>query len=246
MNTNNLRFKLQKEFENRCEKNRHYSLRSFARSLRIPVSSIQGILSGSRPLTPKTAERLAYTLGWIEDLKPQDQAPTPQEYQQLTLDMFSVISDWYHYAILELTKTKGFKPDPVWVAKRLKISASEVRIAVERMGRLGLLEVKPNSWTEKEEGADITNISGVASSEGSRKYQRQSLQKSLQAVEEVPVELRDHTSMVMGIDPEDLPEAREMIKEFRRRFTKKLESKKNPKEVYQIQISFFPLTEVKS
>jgi uncharacterized protein (TIGR02147 family) len=237
MNTSAIRSKLQSEYEERCKRNNRYSLRSYSKSLRVPLTSLQGILNGTRPLTPRTAERLSLALGIY------GQTEVAPDFKQLTIDSFAMISDWYHYAILELIKTDAFKPDMQWIAKRLKISSSEVRIAVERMQRLGFLEIDGKKWSETEASMNLTNISGVVTTEASRKYQKQSLEKSIKAVDEVQVGKRDHTSMVMAIDPKDLNEAREMIKEFRRRFCKKMESTKNPKEVYQIQVSLFPLTE---
>ena len=238
MNAGIIRSKLQSEFEARCKRNNRYSLRAFSKSLQLPLTSIQGILNGTRPLTAKTAERISLALGIYGE--PESHK---EDYKQLTIDNFAVISDWYHYAILELMKIEGFRPEALWIAKRLKITPSEVRIAVERMQRLGLLVIEGKKWRESEASVNLTNISGVVTNEASRKYQRQSLERSIKAVDETPVQKRDHTSMVMAIDPQDLGEARAMIKEFRRRFCRKMEGATKPKEVYQIQISFFPLTE---
>jgi uncharacterized protein (TIGR02147 family) len=236
----NVRLKLQSEFEERCKRNHRYSLRAFAKALGMPVTSLQGILNGTRPLTSKSAQKLALALDWQNDL-----SDTQENYQQLTIDNFAVISDWYHYAILELLKVDGFKPEIQWIAKRLAVTPSEVRIAVERMIRLGLLEISGKKWRETQASVHLTNINGVSTNEASRRYQRQTLERSLRALQEVDVNERDHTSMVMAIDPKDLAAAREMIKEFRRKFCKNLEATKKPKEVYQIQISFFPLTQNK-
>ena len=45
----------------------------------------------------------------------------------------------------------------------------------------------------------------------------------------------------MAIDPENLGEAKNMIKSFRKRLSKKLESG-NKKEVYKLAIQLFPLS----
>lgn len=38
---------------------------------------------------------------------------------QLSMDQFAIIADWYHFAILNLINTPGFKSDISWIAKRL-------------------------------------------------------------------------------------------------------------------------------
>ena len=53
---------LQNELLKRCEKNPHYSLRSFAKSLEISPSALSAILNKKRNLTDKTAKRLALKL----------------------------------------------------------------------------------------------------------------------------------------------------------------------------------------
>ena len=52
------------------------------------------------------------------------------QYVQLTLDHFSVISEWYHFAILSLAETQDFKSYPAWIAGRLGISQKDAKAAV--------------------------------------------------------------------------------------------------------------------
>ena len=47
----------------------------------------------------------------------------------------------YHYAILELVRLKEFRPDSRWIARMLGITTDEVNIALNRLIRLGLLEM---------------------------------------------------------------------------------------------------------
>ena len=54
----------------------------------------------------------------------------------MSIDKFSVISEWYHYAILELTYVSGFKADYKWIARKLSITVEEAKVAIERLIRL--------------------------------------------------------------------------------------------------------------
>jgi|HubBroStandDraft_6_1064221.scaffolds.fasta_scaffold06722_5 hypothetical protein len=64
------------------------------------------------------------------------------------LDTFQFLSIWYHYAILELSHIEGFKTDSRWIATTLGISVEDVNIALQRLLRLGLLEmVAHDRWS---------------------------------------------------------------------------------------------------
>ena len=246
---------LQGELTRRCEANERYSLRAYARSLRIAPSALSAILNGKRPITGNMKLRLGLGLG----LSPQDlgrfqenkvqgtRAKGPGqtlEFQQIAFDAYAVIADWYHYAILELIYLENFQADPKWIAKSLGITKSEVNIAVERLQRVGLLKIENGTWTDTTPNGHATNIQGNLTSEASRKLQRQILEKSIRALNEVPVTVRNHTSMTMAINTEDLPEAKERIANFRRELCAFLGRNGKPTQVYQLAVSFYPVTQI--
>ena len=132
------RLYLQNKLTERCKKNPKYYLRSFAQRLDMESSALSKILRGKRRVTEKTFLKLSKILNlspheiaqFRQNLKQSAEYDySPKNYQQVSLDAFNVISDWYHYAILELTTVKKFKPSEKWIAKSLGISVSEVNIA---------------------------------------------------------------------------------------------------------------------
>jgi uncharacterized protein (TIGR02147 family) len=246
---------LQNELVKRCKANPGYSLRAFARSLRVEPSSLSQIINGKRPLTHKMKLRLGASLGLsVHDL---ERIPTTngasargkkqKELPRLSLDTFAVISEWYHYAILELTYLADFKPDAAWVSRRLGITKSEARIAVERLFTLGLLEKsKDGKWKDTSADGELSHLHPSLSTDAARQYQIQLLKLSQASVERDDLKVRNHTSATFCFDPEDLPRAIEALTEFRRKFAREFQpqraKQKAAKEVYQLQISFFPLT----
>jgi uncharacterized protein (TIGR02147 family) len=242
---------LQEELLERCRANPNYSLRSFAKSLNVEPSALSQIINGKRPLTEKMKIRLGSALGLcIRELEkiPRDQSQKrgraiARSYQQITHDTFGVISDWYHYAILELTYIDGFKSDAGWIAKKLGITKSEVNIATERLFRLGLLnKTEDGQWFDASEHGELSHISPGLSSIAARKYQIELLELSKRAVQEIDIQRRNHTSAVFCFDPDDIEEAIEAIAVFRRKFAQEFQPRAKGKTVYQLQISFFPLT----
>lgn len=242
---------LQHELTARCRKNPNYSLRSFARALQVEPSALSQIINGKRPLTQKMRLRLGTALGL--SLHEIDEFPITKKesaddrhtlkYQQMNLDAFAVISDWYHYAILELTYVDGFKPDPSWISKRLGITKSEANIAVERLFRMGLLKkLKNGQWADASENGVLSHLQPSLTSSGAKKYQKQLLELSVRSLLEDPIQQRNHTSATFCFDTDDLPRAIEEISKFRRKFAAEFQPKKKAKQVYQLQISFFPLS----
>ena len=252
--TDDVRQYLQRELLRRCKANPHYSMRAFARTLRLESSVLSKILRGRRSVTPQTLRQIAGRLnlspdqmnrfqGMLVERRGRRQRPaaSPPNYAQLTVDSFQVIADWYHFAILELIAIKGFEPKAKWIARKLGISVSEANAAVERLQRLGMLAVGPDGkWLDR--SGQVTNIHGDFTNAAHRMLQKQILEMAIRAIENVPLERRDNTGMTMAIDPSLLPEARQRIKKFRRGLCAFLQKNKNKTAVYQLGIALYPLS----
>jgi hypothetical protein len=61
--------------------------------------------------------------------------------RQLARDAAEVLADVHHAAILELVALEHFRPDSRWIARVLGLSPDRVNIALQRLLRLGLLEM---------------------------------------------------------------------------------------------------------
>ncbi len=252
--TTNFKFFLQQELVERCRKNPRYSLRAFAKALGVGAAALSDMLNGKRSITGKSIEKIGLALGLslkeidrfksVESLNEEWPRSPAIRFQQITLDTFALISDWYHYAILELLKVDGFQPSAAWIAKALGITKTEVNVALERLERLHLLERHADGhWEDVSEGFSTSIEEGLTSA-AARKLQKQILAQSVDALEKVPIELRNHTAMTMAIDPADLPFAVAKIAQFRRGLCALLEKNKKPKDVYHLSISLFPSTQL--
>ena len=247
---------LQQQLVERCRQNPRYSLRAFAKHLHIEPSALSKILNGKRKITDEMLERLGERLGFgpkeielfranIPPKTVEDAYDIEREFRQLTLDTFEMISNWYNYAILQLTATKQFVPSAKWVAKVLGISILEVNSAVDTLTRLKLLEISPTGrWINR--SGSVTTTGSPYSAAALRKFQRQLLEKAIVALETIPIEKRDQTSTTMAIPKRLLPEARERIKKFRRSLAHYLQSHGPADEVYQLVVSLYPLTDTSS
>ncbi|HXH31579.1 MAG TPA: TIGR02147 family protein [Bacteriovoracaceae bacterium] len=248
----NFKILLQEELVTRCRKNPRYSLRSFAKTLDVSPAALSDMINGKRTITKRSVEKLGLLLGLsipvIESfrkvLPSRSSSASALNFEQLSADQFAVISDWYHYAILELIKVRDFDPSEAWISKALGVTKSEVNIALERLVRLGLIEIEATGKITDTSSGFTTNISDSMTSTANRNFQQQVLGQSIEALNKVPLKLRNHTSMTMAIDPKLLPEAVKRLTVFRRELSEFLETQGTPTEVYQLALSLFPLTQI--
>jgi uncharacterized protein (TIGR02147 family) len=245
---------LQQELLRRCRRNPGYSLRAFATQLRVEPSALSKILAGKRGISPRMFDHFVQKLSLAPaeadrlrariKRKHATASASTSDYQQLTLDMFQVVSDWYHYAILELTHVESFESDPKWVAQTLGITVSEVNIAVERLTRLELMRIDETGRWIDEAGA-TTNIQNDFTAIALRRLQAQILEMGSLALEETPVDERDNTSMTMAINSRLMPEAKQRIKKFRRELCDFLKSEGPYDRVYQLGVALYPVSKSK-
>lgn len=234
---------LQKQFADRCKKNPRYSLRAFAKNLDIDASSLSQILSGKRKLSKKAIQNICDKLSTspkeLQMFGLIKNSISDANYLQLDIDTFSVISEWYHYAILELTYVSSFKADPKWIAKKLSITVEETKSAIERLKRLGLLFEENESLVKSKKL--ITNNGAVNTSGAHKELQKQVISKALRAVDECPASEKDITSMTMAIDTQNIDKARLLIKKFRRDMCELLEEGEQV-QVYNLGIQLYPIS----
>lgn len=241
---------LKKELSSRIDKNPSYSLRAFSKMLGISHTSLSQILSGKRPLTNKTQKQIAMALGVSLEkfvkFKMHKDIKFEERFEALDIEKFDALSDWLHDAILELTRLKCFKPDSKWMANTLQVNVNQVNLAIERLIKLELLEIKDGKWIDVSVN-NTTNHIGDYSNVALRKYQKGIINKSLDALEKVPREQRDHTSLMLNFSASDIKKAKKMIKEFRKEFsTSSQEQSSDADGVYALSISFFPITKLKN
>jgi uncharacterized protein (TIGR02147 family) len=162
----------------------------------------------------------------------------PKPAAELSIDLFRVIADWYHSAILELTFEKNFKADPRWISQELDISITEAKLALERLLKLGLLEEKSGRVSKSQER--FTTADKHLTNAALKRNQKQILEKAIYSLENDPIEERSHSSMTMAIDPKNLPAAKKLISQFNRSLCDLLESGEQQR-VYNLGISLYPV-----
>lgn len=251
-------------------KNPHYSMRSWAKQLGLShVAMLSMVLGKKRKLLPNLSSKITaqfraagrfsenegryfdmlvlfqnastvdeknFYEGILASLKPD------QRFSTLELDRLNIIAEWYHSAILEMTYLKGFKSDPHWISQKLGsgVNEAQVRAAVDRLLRLGLLERNKQGKLVRTDAllATPTDIPDKSL----KKHHTEMMTKAIEALEKQAVGKRDITSFTFAIDTRKMPEAKKMIRDFRRKLAAFLETP-NGESVYQLNIQLFDLLE---
>jgi uncharacterized protein (TIGR02147 family) len=239
------------EFENiRC-KNPNYSLRAFAQKLAVPPSALSEVMNGDRVPAEKLALKILLGLNLepsfvnktITNLSAErrgvEYSEDVGEYKTLDAEYFHVIADWYHFAILSLAETKGFKSNARWISRRLGISEVVAEKAIERLIKLEMLS-QDKDGKLKATGIQYKSTTDIVS-QAIKKQHTQNLDMAKEALEQIDINMRDITSITMAIDLKLLPEAKKKIQKFRREMSSYLESGSQT-EVYKLNVQLFPIS----
>ncbi len=257
---------LQKELMDRCESNPRYSLRAFARDLKLSPSRLSEVLNRKQGLSRQAAEGISKTLGYSDEeaeyfcdlvslkharsVKEREDAKIRvfkadfdrqrDELYSLQLDSFKIISDWYHLGILELMKVSNFKHDTKWISRRLGVQVIQIELAIERLCRVGLMKIENERFIAVQSNGWVPG--GIPSS-SIRKFHRQVLGKALVAMDTQAVEERFFSTHLLTLNRSDLPKAFEAIADFQKKFCVDLESDISKDLLYCISMQLFKIVE---
>lgn len=268
METQNTYFRsvLSRELEVRALKNPAYSLRAFARDLGMPASKVSEVLSGKRGMSLPTAKLVLKNLSLSPEerdlfvaslestharskksrdratqnllsLKKQSSGP------ELDLSTFKVLSEWWHFAILELSETKNFDSDSRAIAQRLGLPRETIQDAIKRLIKLGLLEFRRGKLVQTKK--DLI-VQGGTPSQAVRQFHTQVIKQAIDSLEKVSLEEREIASLIFALDQASLPRARAILKRFRRFFASRLQKSESKNRLYCLNLNFFPLDKIKN
>lgn len=210
---------LKVELKNRKNRNPAFSLRAFAKKLEMSPAQLSQLLNGKRNFTPVTIAKVSKFLGLSSKMEHKlfNQATIARysfaasdiKKRKMEEDEFVLMSEWHYMAILSLAKLKNAKKDPYWISHRIGITVPQARLAIERMERLGVLEVG-NRLKQK---GEYLHISSPVPSVAIRKYHRQVLDRAIDGLNG-DNNKKDYSAVTFLADPLKVPLVRKKIEEF--------------------------------
>lgn len=251
---------LRQELEHRQKKNGSYSLRAFASFLEVSPGSLSRALNGKASLSIKVLTRALDKLAVTERERARYLASTIVEQQraaakksglrldfpqkEIPLEEFDAslmdgVSEWYHFAILELTTLDGFKLSPRTIGSALGITQDQAESAMIRLLQTGLL-MRTKTGFKKAKAIFLNKNRNKMTSNSIRKSLDQMLEKAQDSLKSDPLAERSMTAMSIPIDPKKIPVAKLMIEQFVLQMCDYLSCERKER-VYNLNVNLFPL-----
>lgn len=232
-------------YQKRQAINRGYSQNAFARDLGVSPTALSQYLSGKRSLSPvnlkKVVRSLALPLEYAQKSKRNNYADQTPSIK-LKIDTFTLISDWYHFGILNLLEIELIR-SPEQICKRLGISLQTAIEALDRLESLALIKKNGGRYIRATQSLDTGSD---IPSEAIRKHNREKMELAIASLETVSIQLRDISSLTLTFNPQKLNEIKKEIVKFKNRVTNLCNNSENSSEVYALNVQFFPLSKQES
>jgi len=233
---------LNREFEKIRNKNPRYSMRSYAKKLGLSIATLSEVSRHKSSLSPERAEKIIHAM----ELEPREKrkllammdrkiefelTPVPTE-KQVSL------SDWTTRAILYSFDLDHGQPSLSVLAKMLSLTETEVKQQIQTLIHEDFLKVDekgtvyrpPNFWKTTDNH----------SSEFIRRFHRSNLSATAKAIDEIPTELRDITSLTFAGNSTQLEKVRAEIRIFYEKILAVMEEPSRD-NVYQMTICLYPM-----
>lgn len=236
--------------------NPHYSLRAYARDIGIHPATLSQIINGKRALPVKDSEKVIKKLNlgpkerslFIDSLtksKSYNQIKISEEDNRLVLDesYYKIIAEWEHFALLELFNIEDFSRTKEDVAARLDLTNNRTEVVVTNLLTCKLLELDEEGKLVKVH-ADVKTADDIVN-QALRDSHKEAMQMGISKIDEIAIELRDFSSYTLAVDMKKIPEAKGIIREFRKKLAALLQEG-DRKEVYQLAVQFYPLSNLKT
>jgi uncharacterized protein (TIGR02147 family) len=226
-------------YQKRSSLNTQYSKNAFARDLGISPTALSQFLSGKRTFSNRNLNKIVTSLclptDYVQHLKNDSLSDSPAF--ELKMDVFSAISNWYHFAILNLTEieiiTSTFQ-----IARRLGIAEDLATKGTKRLIKLGLLKKEKGVFSRTHKKLDAgTDFP----SEALRKHNREKMELAIESLQSVPLTERDISSLTVTFDPNNIDVVKKEIRTFKKRISKICNSQ-SASEVYSLNIQFYPIS----
>jgi hypothetical protein len=254
---------LQAEFNARRAKNPDYSLRAYARSLKINAATLSTLLRGKRKLSPASASKLLARIGLsneerrrmiVETLEESGGAPGLLENSgriltELELGELNSADHFNVHAALDLKSVCG---DPARIADHLDLARDRVErvlwdlathgLAVREAVRIPGRVDRP--WRWKVHPNPVSTTSGIPNA-ALRKIHREYLERAIDAIESVANPERDLSGITVTTTRARVEEAKVMIAAFRKRLLRFLDAGEKSDRIYRMSVQLFPVSKTK-
>lgn len=233
---------LHAELVRKRQKNIRYSLRAFARDLKVSPASLLNMLN-DRKVSRSTMSKVLTVLKVPEEQQHRVMALNQEVYQELSNDTFDeneVAGNYYYFAILSLLEIEAVEKSPKEIARKLGLPVPLIQGALACLRRLNLIDEQMNLVARKK--VTVGGKKNPMSNTRQVKFQEIRLMEAFlnKMDRDDNFASSDFSSITVATDSSCIPEVRKRIRRFRRQMDKFLSSQPK-KEVYIMTIQLWPL-----
>lgn len=257
---------LKYELSLRAAKNANYSLRAFARKLKIAPSTLSEVLQAKRNISRELAQAIAVNLGLNEketeyfytlvefngtkneELKSTLQARlrnlipnTPPI--EMDLEKVQKLTEWYCVPLLEMTNLNPPVESTQKMAELLGVTTAEVESTLNKLTQLGFLSKNARGYFEKTSRSFLMHSENP--NQAIRHFHTQMLERAKLALTSQTNAEKFVGSETFAIDSRLLPEASEIIEECFAKLARLNEHSVLKDTVYHAGIQFFKMTKTR-
>lgn len=165
-------------------------------------------------------------------------------HRVLSPGTFERIAPWHHLVLRQLVATPSFRYDLDWIGARLKnkVSPTEIRLALERLVEVGLLELDADPKRKYclprmslRTSQDLPDAAIIL-------HHLQMLKRAEEAMTEEAPTQRENLTLTLRVSARRLGEAKELLRKFREDFDRHF-ADGEADDVYQLLVHFFPHTQ---
>lgn len=241
-----------------------FSLRYLSKQIELDPGNLVKVVQKERHLPDRCLGQLASELGlnqreteYLEHLadfaKARTAEQTKRAYEKLLdlkyarpevlgRDQYSFYRDWKCTAVLALLHIDRIKGTESVLAEMLepKTSVEEVHRVLALLSELGLARAgKGGKWVACK---SILTTGETWKDIAIREFQKETLQLAGRALDRIPKEERDISTLTVTLGAKDLDRIREMARQFRREVLSIAAQAPDPERVWQLNLQLFPLS----
>lgn len=245
---------LQTDFELRKLRNPAYSLRAYARDLKLSSSTLHSLFTGDGIISAPTLTRLSKYFKFSEGEKAhvrslnlaarakkperreqhlEDANSSETRFNSLTEEEFESAGGWHAFAVMELLQIRNAPGDAEAIAATLRLSLAEVKHVLAALTKLKVIAV--NAGAIRVLKTSIILPSGPPLRRA-RDAHREIMERALEAIETQPKGTRNFSTLILKFRKKDIAEADEFIRKFRRAFSRKFEAGTDHDSVYSLGV----------
>lgn len=162
--------------------------------------------------------------------------------KKIDADYYEFYQKWYYTAVREVINLKSFKDDYEWLSGVVvpTITPAEAKKAVKLLTRMGFIKLNTQGFYSL---ATPFITSGASwQSIAIRNFQKECAALAIQALDTIPKEDRDISTVTLTLNDEGFSRIRESVSRFQRELIEIAATCSDVNRAYQVNVHLFPIS----